>query len=424
MKIRSLRRLCLSLVLPGLLFAADPSSAQELQRIAAVVNDDIVSMRDLRSRVRMVIVTSRLPATQETADRLAPQILRGLIDEQLQLQEAKRQGLSVTDAEMDRARSDLEVRNGLKPGQFQTFVGRLGVDPSTVERQLQTSLVWAKLVRRRFGNDVAISEEEVQESLDRLRADEGKTQKRVSEILLPIDTPGQDAEVRQLAKRLVEQLRAGARFGDVARQFSRAANASVGGDIGWVLPERLAPEIATAIETLEINQISEPIRTLFGYHIVRVTNTTVLAGPDPMAARVKLKQIFLPVPPNAGEAGRATQRGLAEAVAATAQDCADIDVLAEEVKSPASPDLGDFTIGELAPALREPVANLETGQVSDPIDLPNGVMVIMVCERQAAPSNLPTAETIRLQLESQRFEILAQRYLRDLRQSAFVEPRV
>ncbi|NQW10856.1 MAG: peptidylprolyl isomerase [Alphaproteobacteria bacterium] len=424
MKTGRLRRLCLALTVPGLLFLIDPAPAQELQRIAAVVNDDIVSMRDLRSRVRMVIVTSRLPATPETANRLAPQILRGLIDEQLQFQEAKRQGQTVNEEEMQRARGDVEIRNGLKPGEFQAFVRRLGVDPSTVEQQLQASLLWAKLVRRRFGNDVAISEDEVQESLDRLRADEGKIQKRVSEILLPVDNPGEEADVQRLAGRLVEQLRAGARFGDVARQFSRAANASVGGDIGWVLPERLAPEIAAAIEALDVGQISEPIRTLFGYHIIRVADTNVLAGPDPMAERVTLKQIFLPVPPSAGDEGRAAQRSLAEAVAATAQDCADIDVLAEEVKSPVSPNLGEFSIGELAPALRGPVADLKTGDASAPIDLPNGVMVVMVCDRQAAPSNLPTAEAIRRQLESQRYEILAQRYLRDLRQNAFVEPRV
>lgn len=407
-----------------MLLFADPAPAQELQRIAAVVNDDIVSMRDLRNRVRMVIVTSRLPSTPETARRLAPQILRGLIDEQLQIQEAERLGISTSDQEMTLARSNVESRNGIKPGEFAAFINRLGIEPSTVEQQLKASLLWSKLVRRRFGNDVAVSEEEVQETLDRLNEQKGKTQKRVSEILLPVEDPQQETEMRQLADRLVEQIRGGANFAAVARQFSRAANASAGGDIGWVLPERLAPEITTALEDLDVGTVSAPIRTIFGYHIVRVSDINVLAGPDPLAAQVTLKQIFLPVSPSAGEVGRAAQRGLAEAIAATAQGCSDIDALAEEVKSPVSPDLGEFRVGELAPALREPVSDLQTGETSAPIDLPNGVMVVMVCDRKAAPSNLPTAGAIRRQLEGQRFEVLAQRYLRDLRQSAFVEPRV
>ena len=94
------------------------------------------------------------------------------------------------------------------------------------------------------------------------------------------------------------------------------------------------------------------------------------------------------------------------------------------MKSPASPNLGEMKVGELAPVLRDPVSSLKAGELTGPIDLPNGVMVLMVCSRKAPPSNLPSPEQIRAQLEAQRFEILAQRYLRDLRRSAFVEPRV
>ena len=404
--------------------AVTPAIAQEPQRIAAVVNDEIVSMRDLQSRLRMVIVSSRLPPTDETAQRLAPQVLRSLIDEQIQLQEAERLNIAVTDQEMDRARSGIEERNGLRPGQFGDFVRSLGVDPATVERQLRAQVAWAKLVRRRFGNDVTVSLEEVNDVLRRMESEAGKTQKRVSEIVLAVDEPGNEEQVRQLAERIVEQLRAGANFGGVARQFSASANAAIGGDVGWVLPERLAPEIAEAVRGLEPGQISSPIRTLFGFHIIQVSDTRVIAATDPMAAVVYLKQIFLPVPANAAADVRQSQRQLAEAVSGSAQSCDDLGALAKEVKSPVSADLGEFKVGDLAPAIREPVAGLTAGQVSRPIDLPNGVMVVMVCSRTAPPSNLPDAAQIRAQLEAQRFEILAQRYIRDLRRSAFVEPRV
>lgn len=404
--------------------AIGPAVAQEQQRIAAVVNDEIVSMRDLRARLRMVIVSSRLPATDETAQRIGPQVLRSLIDEQIQLQEAKRLNIAVTAPEMARARSGVEERNGLKPGQFVDFIRQLGVEPETVERQLKAQVAWAKLVRRRFGNDVNVSQEEVSDVLTRMSADAGKTQKRISEIVLPVDDPGNEEQIRQLAVRIVEQLRGGANFAAVARQFSGSANAAIGGDVGWVLPERMAPEVAEIVGTLQTRQISDPVRTLFGFHIVQVADSRVIAEADPMAATVDLKQLFLPVPPNAGADARQSQRSLLEAVSSSAQACDDFVELAKEVKSPASPDLGELRVGELAPALREKVAPLKAGQVSAPIDLPNGVMIVMVCSRKAPPSNLPSPEQIRAQLESQRFEILAQRYLRDLRRSAFVEPRV
>jgi len=398
--------------------------AQEAQRIAAVVNDEILSMRDLKSRLRMVIVTSRLPPTEETARRIAPQVLRGLIDEQIQLQEAKRLNVSVTDQDMARARSDLEQRNNLKPGQFEDFIRNLGVDPETVERQLRAQIAWGKLVRRRFGNDVNISQEEVTDVLARLEADAGKTQKRIAEIVLPLENAGSETQVKELADRIAEQLHGGANFAAIARQFSSASNAAVGGDVGWVLPERMAPEIAEAVSKMNAGDISPPIRTVLGYHIIKVVDSRVLAQPDPMTAVVDLKQLFLPVAPNAPKDARESQRALAEAVAGSAQSCDDLAELAKEVKSPASSNLGELTVGELAPALREPVSTLKAGELTKPIDLPNGVMVLMVCSRKAPPSNLPSPEQIRAQLEAQRFEILAQRYLRDLRRSAFVEPRV
>lgn len=403
---------------------APPALAQEPQRIAAVVNDEILSMRDLRNRLRMVIVTSRLPPTDETARRIAPQVLRGLIDEQIQLQEAKRLNVSVTDQDMARARSDLEQRNNLKPGQFDAFVRDLGVDPDTVERQLRAQIAWGKLVRRRFGNDVNISQEEVSDVLARLEADAGKTQKRIAEIVLPVESAANETQVRELADRIAEQLRGGANFGAIARQFSGAANAAVGGDVGWVLPERMAPEIAEAVSRMAAGEISAPIRTVLGFHIIKVVDSRVLAQPDPATAVVDLKQLFLPVPPNAASDARDSQRALAEAVASSAQSCDDLVELAKEVKSPASPNLGEMKVGELAPVLRDPVSSLKAGELTGPIDLPNGVMVLMVCSRKAPPSNLPSPEQIRAQLEAQRFEILAQRYLRDLRRSAFVEPRV
>ncbi|SDF05906.1 peptidylprolyl isomerase [Thalassobaculum litoreum] len=398
--------------------------AQQMQRIAAVVNDEIISVRDLRDRIEMVIITSQLPRNSETAQRLAPQVLRNLIDEQLQMQEADRLSVSISESEMDRARSDLEARNGLRPGQFNDFITQLGVDPGTVERQLRANLLWSKLVQRRFASQVEISAEEVDETRARLAADVGKEQKRVSEILLTIEDPTKENEVVQLANRLVEQIRGGASFGSVARQFSQAANANVGGDIGWVLSDQLAPELAEVVETLSVGDVSDPISTIVGYHILQVSDTRVLAKPDPGQAEIRLSQVFLPVRPSDDAEQRRTQTEAVRAVTAQATSCDQLATLAKEAGSPVAPDLGTSRVAELPANLRTQVADLQVGETSAPIDLPNGVMAVMVCERTAPESNLPDPAQIRRQLENQRFEVLAQRYLRDLRQAAFIETRV
>lgn len=400
------------------------SGGQQLQRIAAVVNDEIVSVQDLTNRIQMVIVTSRLPRNNETARRLAPQVLRTLIDEQLQLQEAQRLSIAITDDDMSRARADVETRNGLRPGQFGAFVQRLGINPGTVDRQLRAGIAWSKLVQRRFAGQVEVSAEEIDETLARLADQVGQEQKRVSEIFLAIDTPERETEIQQLAERLVTQLRGGASFPAVARQFSAAANANVGGDIGWVVPDQLAPDLVASVSALGSGEISDPIRTVFGYHIMRVADIRVLAEPDPADAVVTLAQVFLPVRPGDDSALRASQRDLVQVVTESSESCDDLAALAQQAGSPVSADFGESPIAALPENLRAPVLRLRKGQATDPIDLPNGVMAVMVCERRNPTSSLPEPEVIRRQLEAQRFEVLAQRYLRDLRQSAFVETRV
>lgn len=397
---------------------------QQMQRIAAVVNDEIVTMLDLRNRIEMVIITSRLPRNAETARRLAPQVLRTLIDEQLQLQEAARLNVSISDSEMDRARGDLETRNGLRPGQFEEFISRLGVDPGTVDRQLRANLLWSKLVQRRFSGQVDVSAEEVEETRTRLADNVGKEQKRVSEILLTIDDPGREDDVVELANRLVTQLRGGASFQSIARQFSQAANANVGGDIGWVLTDQLSPELSEAVDTLDTGEISDPIRSVVGYHIMQVSDTRVLAKPDPADTEVRLSQVFLPVRPGDNAEQRSTQTEAVRGVAETATSCEEMATLAKDAGSPVAPDLGKSKLAALPENLRVQVADLQVGQTTEPINLPNGVMAVMVCERSDPEANLPDQQQIRRQLENQRFEVLAQRYLRDLRQAAFIETRV
>lgn len=398
--------------------------AQDIQRIAAVVNDEIVSTQDLRERVQMVVVTSGLPNSPEVAQRLAPQVLRTLIDEQLQLQEAARLNISVSEEDLAQARSVVEQRNNLRPGQLDPFLRSLGIEPSTVERQQRANIGWGASVRRRYGNDVAVSQEEVEDELARIAEQVGKTQKRVFEILLTVDNPADEVRTRELAERLVREVRAGAPLDSVARQFSQASSATNGGDIGWIIPDTMGEEVAPVVASLEKGKVSDPIRTVFGYQILAVADTRVIEAAAPGQAKLDLKQVFLPIPRDASADARSAQIALAEAVSATARDCADMTSLAEEVQSPVDPNFGETTLAELPDAMRTMVAGLEVGQTTQPIELPNGVMVLMLCEREATGSTQAEAEQVRRQLENRRFEILAQRYLRDLRRNAFVDVRV
>src|SRR5260370_38272558 len=115
--------------------------------------------------------------------------------------------------------------------------------------QLTAGIVWAKLIRRQAAQSVEISDEEIDEALKRVKEHASEPQSRIAEIFLGVDNPAQDEETKHLAERLTQQMRQGARFSAVARQFSQSATAAVGGDIGWVRPEPLSPELGNAVST-------------------------------------------------------------------------------------------------------------------------------------------------------------------------------
>ncbi len=133
------------------------------------------------------------------------------------------------------------------------------------------------LVNRRFRANVLITDADIDAAERRLREDAGKTEYRLAEIFLSVDDPNETETVRESADRLIEELKTGVDFGEIARQFSQASTASNGGLLGWVAPGDLAPEIATAVESLQPDTIAGPIRSEGGFHILKLLDQRQLA---------------------------------------------------------------------------------------------------------------------------------------------------
>jgi peptidyl-prolyl cis-trans isomerase SurA len=400
------------------------ANAQDVQRIAAVVNDKIISIRDLTNRARLVAAVSKLPNTPQTQRKLWPQVLRSLIDEQLQTQEAKRLNIAITSQDLNVGKSLMENRFRVRKGDFDKFLVANGIASTSAVAQIRASIAWSKLVNQRFANLAEVSEEEIDEVVEAFERNSGKPQFFATEILLPVDNPDSENEVRQLAGRLLSKIRKGGNFNAIARQFSSSASAARGGEIGWIFPGQIADELEEALDALEPGDVTDPIRTVLGFHIMKLENRRILSGPDPMKAKVTLKHVFLPLSRDASETDVVALTEIAAAITSSVQNCADMDVVAKEVKSPTGADLGKFTVGELGPVMRDAVATLETGVASKPVRLPTGLSIIMVCERIDPPNDIPKREEISPRLRAQKLEILARRYLRDLRRDAFIETRI
>ncbi len=422
-KVLVIRRSLELLVVVAVVAAVAAAHAQQVQRIAAIVNDEVVSMYDLVSRIRMVIVSTRLRDSPEVRRRIAPQVLKSLIDERLQIQEAKRRNVSVSKRDMSRAVASIEQQNKISAGGFENFMRRNGIEIQSILDQLRASIAWTKLVRRRLRPRVTVGDEEVEAVLNRLKAGQGQDEFHLTEIFVSFDVPDEEPAAKRAADRLVAQARRGARFNALARQFSHSATAAVGGDLGWVRSAELDPETLRIVSELQKGQVSVPMRTVTGFRIYRLSEKRKVAAKGPSETVVVLKQIFFPLSRKAAPDEVRTQVDLAKTVGSTVEGCKDLDAIAKEVRSPRPANLGKFTYSDLTRDIRTAIDGLPLGRASSPLKTPDGVLLLMVCERIEPKFELPSRAAVVDQLVNRRLELMARRYLRDIRRAAVVDIR-
>ncbi len=262
-------RFLLGLVFIGLMIHAAPSYAQQQVGIAAVVNDDAISMTDVQDRIKLVIVSSGLPDNKDIRAKIAPQVIEGLIEEQLKLQEAKRNKITVTDEEVQAGFKTIADQNNFPLEKFVAVMKQQGVSEKTLSNQIKAQLAWNKVIGTVLRRRVDVSDSDVAARTERLKGKIGQTEYLVSEIYLPLDDAKRQGEVRQFAQRMATELQAKkAPFGAVAAQFSKAAGAEKGGTLGWIQAGQLPDELNTTLLSLAEGQISDPIKSGDGLHIL------------------------------------------------------------------------------------------------------------------------------------------------------------
>jgi len=420
---RRLRACVLSLVCLTMLITP-LHAAEPVLRIAAVVNGYAISIYDLVQRMRLVLVTSQLPDTPEVRKRLTGQVLRNLIDERLQLQEAERLKITVSSKEVDGLLVQLNKQNGMAPGALESILARNNVDVSALRTKLQAEQAWMSVVRQQLRREVMISSEEVDEELTRLREVRHLPRHRVAEIFLPVDDMTNEAQVRALAERLMEQLRRGAKFPALAREFSQSASAAVGGDLGWIAKGQLESEIEHEITRMSPGGIAGPIRTLSGFHIVLLLERSEGTQQAARDTVIDYTQLLLPIAADAPADRKAQALSSATEIRDKVGSCADLREAAASYVSPGKGDRKGVKLGELPVDVRKFVAGLRPGDTSEPIPVENGVLLITVCARKDDDAGLPSRDDIRQRIGDRRLNMLMQRYMRELHRTAFVDIRV
>ena len=391
-------------------------------RVLARVNDDAITDFDLSQRVLFAIKTSGLQDSPDLRQRMAPQMLRQMIDERLQVQDSKKLGVKPTDAEIQNRYSEIERAAGLGRGQFRQYLQSVGITPDIATQQIEAQIAWAKIIRRKVRSQVDVSDAEVDDAMSRMRSNVGKTETRVAEIFVPVDRADSVEEGKRSADRIMEQLRRGAPFAAVAQQFSQGASAAAGGDLGWVLPGALDPSLEAAIERVQPRTFSDPVRSASGWHILYVVDRRPFAAARPDDVKLNLVQMTLALPTNASP--EETSRATAEAQKAMSgvRQCSDLHVQARQVKGSTSGDLNGLRVGDLAanPQMYEQLPRLPIGGTAGPFRVAEGLQVVALCSKSGG-DGLPTRDAISQQLLIQKLDSAGRRYMRDLRRQATID---
>lgn len=395
------------------------------ESVVVTVNDELISNFDIVQRMRLLVVTSGIQPTEQNIPALQQEAARSLIDERLELQELRHEAkeqkfnLIATDAEVNDELADIARSNNTSADQLLAQLAAQGVGADTFKSQLRAEISWRGWIRGRYGSRIVIGDDQIKAYQKRTEAEAGKPQYQVSEIFIDAQRAGGMAQAEAGAKELIDQLHKGAPFAAVARQFSGAPTAANGGDVGWISPGEMPPEVDQALENQRPGQLAGPIPVKDGVYIIYLRDKR--AGGS--ASIVDLKQAAIALPKDATEAQAQDAEAKLLALRGKLNGCDNLAAEAAKVPGVVAGDLGEAETKDLAPAFRDAAETLSVGQISDPIRTDAGLHLVAVCSKRVGGAKSLTHDEIENRLYGQELAMIAKRQLRDLRNSATIEIR-
>jgi len=408
------RKLIAAAVILALPFAG-PAAAQDsapesltLEGIAAVVNDRPISFYDVRQRARMLLLSlGGQQPTQEQVQQITGQALEQLIDEHLQLEKANEFDLEISPEEIDDAVNGMAAQSGLTGDALKSQLLSAGINPSSLEDQMRAELAWNRVMSGLYGSRIRISDNQVDDQLDQLRAASKKTQYRISEIFLYAPEPETRAQAMEAASSIIEQLKAGADFRVAAQRLSSAPTAATGGDMGWMSTSDLLPELVPAIEGAPGPGLLDPIEVESGVYILYVQNKR-----EPAEATTKVDLIRLVTKDPTDEKLVAAMDKI--------KSCDDVQTVANTTTGLRAQPMDDINIEELGPEGKALVESAEVGKPTTIFAVSGGLGTMYVCRREEGAEALPSRDDLKSSLKGRELNLISERELRNLRRDATI----
>ena len=395
----------------------------DVRKATALVNGDVITDTDLEQRLNLVVAANGGKIAAEERERLRLQVLRNLIDERLQIQEAKAKEISIEGKDVDETFGRVAKNFKRSPADFDAYLRERGASAGTLRQQIKAELAWNRLLRRKVEPFVNVGDDEVQQVISQLEKSKGQEEYRLGEIFLA-GAGGADQAQMASAENIVKQVRGGASFVAYARQFSESASASAGGDLGWMRAAQLPETEQAAVAALKPGQISDPIRVSGGIAVIALVDKRRMLVADPENATLSLKQLSIEFKGNVTKADG--DAAVARLTAATKNlgGCGRVEAVAKQIGAEASSN-DALRLKDMPQALRDIVGKMRVGEATPPFGSGSeGVRVLVLCGRDDVQApKMPTFDEVYSQMNDQRVGLAARRYLRDLRRDAIIDYR-
>lgn len=396
--------------------------------ISAVVGGDAISSYELDNRLRFIVKTAKMSDSPEVVERIKPQVLRTLIDEKLQLQEAKKNGISISDSEVNMAINGLEQQREMQPGAITRMLEANRIPKETFTDQIRAQLAWNKLMIQKIRPQVRISDEEIALASKQIAvpaAPKKFKELKIALIQLPVEKPSRETEVRRLADKLAGEIRQGASFEEVSRQFSSSPVTTVGKvDAFWVKPAQLDAAIARSLQNASVGMITSPVRTQQGYVIVKVFDARATEEEKPVDMAVIIKEVLLKIKPDASDKEADIVLQVSEEVSKNPGTCQEKGIASIQNLNDSDIEVNIYKsrMSELPPAVKVIAEGLKIGDISQPFASTEGIRLYMLCNKRDSDEVLDRERIVAV-LYQQKMELEAQKYMRDLRREVFTDVR-
>lgn len=410
--------------------APDPGGVQELDKIMAIVNDDVITETELDREMQVVnqrLQEQAIPVPEYAA--LRSQVLNRLITKRLQLQVAQKTGIRVDDDTLNQAIDRIATQNHMTLQELRAAVEREGFGFAGFRNDIRDEITLNRVKQRQVESNIIVTDQEINDFMaNRPGGDDANVEYRLSHILVAVPeaaTPEQIQAAHTKAEHLEQILKGGTPFAKVATEYSDGRQALNGGDLGWRKAKALPSIFSPIVPHMKVGDVSEIVRSPSGFHIIELADRH--QGQRHMVIEHKVRHILIETNEIVtGETARKRLLRLRERI----EDGADFDALAransaDKGSAAKGGELGWVKPTELDPDFEQAVEKLKPGEISPPFRTQFGWHIVQLEDlRKVDDTDEYNRAKARQTIRDSKIEEQYQQWLRRLRDEAYVVNRL